>query len=817
MDSIRAAWTGQWIWGARTALGGPTESQPYGSHDRSRFDTRVLFRREFEVDEPPASAWLRITADSRYTAYVNGVELGTGPIRHGTRHLDFDRYDVHDLLREGSNVIAVLARFYGHAVPWWQPSPPSFGLGGGAIAAELSLDDVVLGTDERWRQRAGDAWQANEPAGMLLSQLAETLDARLLDPDWNAVGYDDSDWSPARIISERSVIGPVGATRPGTEPWGGVAARPIPLLVGETRFAAPDRQCRIAAVDTDDPAGVRHTLRLALHAAKDVEQEPPRTPIEPGGATIVVLADFGCLVSGLLDIEITADRGMTVLGALVELPTAAALASSSAFHYTARGERDRIAPTDQVGGRYLVLCMTGTGTVELGTVRLHERHRPRVPVTPFSSSDPSLDEIYRVGVRTVDLTAHDAYVDCPTREQRAWTGDAVVHQSVDLVVNQDWSLARWNPELLAEPRADGLLPMVVAGDFANTDVPTIPDWSLHWIRSLHNLYRYTGDHALVGRLLPAAERVLRWFEPYQDESGLIGAVPGWVLIDWSPVQVAGTSAALNGLWARGLRDFAEIAAWLGDAGRAAWAKARHAEVRAGFELFWDDRRGAYRDTLVDGVRGTSVSEHTAAAAVCGDLVPPEHSDAVLRLLLDRDAMFTDSPLADHGSDAAGPANGRPVSIRPAPDWDTERLVVGAQPFFRYVVHDALALLGAADRIAALCRDWQALLKDGPTAFRECWEGGSYCHGWSSTPTRDLVVYTIGITPARPGYDVVRIEPRLGYLAHAAGEVPTPHGVVAVAVHGDLVTFDSPVPVEIVNRAGEASGYPAGTGQVDISR
>jgi hypothetical protein len=47
------------------------------------------------------------------------------------------------------------------------------------------------------------------------------------------------------------------------------------------------------------------------------------------------------------------------------------------------------------------------------------------------------------------------------------------------------------------------------------------------------------------------------------------------------------------------------------------------------------------------------------------------------------------------------------------DWDTERLVVGAQPFARYVVHDAPALLGAADEIATLCLDWADLLKDVP--------------------------------------------------------------------------------------------------------
>jgi hypothetical protein len=110
----------------------------------------------------------------------------------------------------------------------------------------------------------------------------------------------------------------------------------------------------------------------------------------------------------------------------------------------------------------------------------------------LSCSDPLLDTIWRVGRRTVDLCSHDAYIDCPSREQRAWVGDSVVHQLVDLTTNADWALAAWNVELAAMPRADGMLPMAVAGDFASLDRTFIPDWALHWVHALWNLWRYTG-------------------------------------------------------------------------------------------------------------------------------------------------------------------------------------------------------------------------------------------------------------------------------------------------------------------------------------
>ena len=133
----------------------------------------------------------------------------------------------------------------------------------------------------------------------------------------------------------------------------------------------------------------------------------------------------------------------------------------------------------------------------------------------------------------------DAYVDCPTREQRSWTGDSVVHQMVDLVANPDWSMARWHPQLASMSRSDGMLVMAAASDFAADDRTIVPDWSLHWVRSVHNIYRYMGDRAVVAELLPVAERTLRWFESYLDESGLLSDVSGWVLLDWASVDDSG--------------------------------------------------------------------------------------------------------------------------------------------------------------------------------------------------------------------------------------------------------------------------------------
>lgn len=132
---------------------------------------------------------------------------------------------------------------------------------------------------------------------------------------------------------------------------------------------------------------------------------------------------------------------------------------------------------------------------------------------------------------------------------------------------------------------------------------------------------------------------------------------------------------------------------------------------------------------------------------------------------------------------------------PPPDWDTDTQMVESEPFFRYVVHDALARAGRADLVADLCRDWNRFVERGESSWPENWAGGTRCHGWSSTPTRDLIVHTLGISPAEPGYAAVRVAPMLGDLEWARATVPTPHGFVTVAAWADgRVEIDSPVPV-----------------------
>jgi alpha-L-rhamnosidase len=786
-----ARWRGRWIWHRRPAIRAATATRPVLT-DRS--DTVALFRRAFHLEDTPPTAPARLWVDGRYVLHVNGAEVARGPVRANPRAAHYDVVELAPHLVAGENVVAITARHFGAATSWWMPVPPSYTLGGGSLLFEALVGGEWIVSDRSWRCRAGDAWTPVPVPGDVACLPLESFDARRQPRGWQAAGFDDTEWGWSHEVQPIHT-GAHADPAPPSEPFG-MLRPPVRSVMpdGATHLAAHTATRRVAGV-----AGLDDPVRQVLDDA--------RSPSADGVDGVAVHAfDLGRVAAGTVRLEVTG----AVAGAVVDVAAAehiddsghlVPLGQHAGLRYVcagADGGAEVFESFDVVGTRYLHLSVRSPDAASQPTVAvsIHDRHRPRPIGASFECSDPLLNRIYEIGLRTVDLCALDAYVDCPTREQRAWIGDSVVHQMVDLVANPDWSMAVWHPQLAAMPRADGMLAMAAASDFAADDNTILPDWSLHWVRSVHNIYRYVGNRDLIAELLPTAERTLRWFESYLDDTGLLVDVSGWVLLDWSSVYARGSSSTLNALWARALEDLAEMALWIGNSGTAEWATSRRDGVRAAFDAFWDEGRGVYVDHIVDGVPQRAAAQHGGAAALAADIVPANRIERVVDRLTDRRRLVRHSFVMDPVTvDGGSTGFVYLVTGYPAPEWDVEEQMVEAEPFFRYVLHDGLARAGRPDLVAALCRDWAVFVDAGETTWPECWTGGTHCHGWSSTPTRDLVVHTLGISPAEPGYASVRVMPALGGLEWARATVPTPRGPLTVEARADgTLRVDSPVPV-----------------------
>ncbi len=817
-DFSEIRWRGHWVWVPEQ----PIEVGAFVSFEAASAgsEAHALFRKTFNLEQPPERAPARITADSRYALFVNGREVSRGPMRSQPRRMSYDLLDLAPFLQAGQNTIAVYVKYYGKATSAWMPAVPNMTLGkSGVLVFEADLGAAGwLVSDASWKARLAEGWSddwRSGTQGLIGGGVpVEVFDARLFAAGWQAPEFDDGTWGSAQLVPAVH-IGGFARTQPPTDPYGPLFPRSIAQLGGERKTPRSiEVETLSGPIDASIGSPVRRveaSMELPVSGTSAGAQLPLTIDLTTGDSARLLI-DMGVIVSGLVTFELDAPAGTVLDLAYMEQPLSGPigmLGQHAGTRYVARGEHDSFEVFDSNGLRFAYILLHGAaGPVTLRSFAVRELVYPWETGAEFNCDDAELNRIYRAGIRTVQLNSHDSFLDCPTREQRAWVGDGVVHQMVHLATNRDWRLAGRYLTLGNSPRSDGMLPMSVVGEIEASGGVTIPDWALNWIHGVYNWYHWSGDHELIKELLPTVERILRWYAPYQTTGGVLKDVVEWNLVDWSSVSNADTSAVLTALWARGLREYAEMAAWLDENGSRRWAEGLYEKIRAGFEVFWDESRGSYVDHLVDGRQQPEMSQLAGAAAIISGLAPAERHKRIVQTITDPERLVVRSWTGGGGEYMAEKME-QQFRGHYEIDWDAEQQIVLAEPFMSYAVHDAVALAGEAGRLPDLYPRWSEFFEGGYDTIGECWGWGTHVHGWSCTPTRDMVFYTLGVTPAEPGYTRARVAPRLGRLKSATGSAPTPHGLISVEVTPGSVTVDLPVPVLVELEGEPARELPAG--------
>ncbi len=253
------AWQGQWIWGEG-------EASP-----RNEWH---CFRRSFDIGESwSGSATLRLTADSRYVVYVNGIRAGRGPVRSWTKEQFYDTYEIGHLLQAGkANTLAVLVLHFGVSTFYYLR-------GRGGVLAELELRDhkggeaITVATDEQWRASRHLGQHARAPRMSCQQAFSEYVDASAWDEAWTEQAFDDSLWSGAKLI---------GAV--GEGPWTTVVPRDIPLLTEETVYPS-----RVEALAKVKPLSWTAAIDIRHHLIPGSEEHANPVQYAAYAATLLVL------------------------------------------------------------------------------------------------------------------------------------------------------------------------------------------------------------------------------------------------------------------------------------------------------------------------------------------------------------------------------------------------------------------------------------------------------------------------------------------------------------------------------------------------
>jgi alpha-L-rhamnosidase len=796
-----------------------------------------FFRKRVELPTRPASAPVSITVDGRYVLLVNGERVGRGPVRCTPLFQRYDDYDIAPHLGAGANVLAVLVHTYGTDTAFyetvkgmWQPV-----FGDGGLWVDGAAEGVSLSTDGGWRCTQSTAWTQDVPQSNHSLGFIEDLDGARVAEGWADVDFDDSGWDDAHPL----VFGGGGAEAP----YGGMQTRPFPTLVPrgipmlDERLEAAKRIVWIKGL-YPDPDLVFHRRSYD----EPLVEAPPNAVAREGdllklegaqasvrtqsGRDVAILLDFGRIMTGRPFIELDARGGEIVEIACAESlpgewreggPPADARITPKPWlgedahlcRYRAKAGVQRFERFEWCAIRWVQLVVRNAP--EGLTIRGFGANLVNYPVEPrgrFSCSDDLMTRLWATGAYTLRQCMHDAWEDCPSREQRQWLGDVTVENLVGHAAFGP-CVAPLTAKFLAQAaesqRPDGLTQMFAPGDHRVNGL-LIPDWTLQWILCAGDHLDLTGDLDTIESIFPSILKALAWFERLIDANGLVADLPYWHFMDWSGVGREGEAGALNAQLAGALRVAARLAAALGWPREAERLAARARSIGEALEVrHWDARRGVYVDIVdpVTGAQDLRVSQHANAAITLWG----EADGQRLARALDR---ITDSGRLTF---TAGP----PIAPK-GETLDPEQGVVLANTFYSHFVYEALGGQGRfADALRLMRERFGPMLDKGATTLWESFAPtASLCHGFSASPTHQLSRRMLGVAPAKPGFAEVVVAPDLAGLDHAEGVVPTRVGDVAVRLERDgdgflaRVTAPEGVPTSLIPAPGLKAASAAKT-------
>ena len=126
----------------------------------------------------------------------------------------------------------------------------------------------------------------------------------------------------------------------------------------------------------------------------------------------------------------------------------------------------------------------------------------------FDAGDETLQKIWDISWRTVQLAAHETYVDAPYWEQLQYVGDTRVDALLSYALANDDRLARQAIEQFDDSRsAEGL----TQSRYPTLEPQYIPPYSLFFVGMVHDFWMYREDAGFVAARLPGTRAVLDWY------------------------------------------------------------------------------------------------------------------------------------------------------------------------------------------------------------------------------------------------------------------------------------------------------------------
>lgn len=700
------------------------------------------FRKVFSVDGKLQHFVIHVSADNRYKLYVNDSLVSFGPAKGDVYHWSFETVDIASYLTKGKNIIAAVVWNFGEEKPVWQISyQTAFILQGDTKAEE------ILNTDDSWKCMQDTAYSPLEPQ-LVYSYYAvgatEKVDMNIYPKDWTSLNFNDNNWMKAHQLFNGI---PKNVNHWSTG-WM-LIPRSIPPMELTPQRLQSIRRNNINA--DDNFLHGNHAIKIPAHTTAhilcDQSFETTAFPVlnfSKGKNADISLTYAEALYKNEPD---SIDwRAQNQKGNRNEI---------EGKHIV--GVKDEIISNGDTHQNFTALSFRTYRYVQLDITTQDEdltiddfygmyTGYPFKMNAQFSSSDTSLNKILEIGWRTARLDAQETYTDCPYYEQLQYVGDTRIQAMVSLYNSGDDRLMRNAIQDIANSTlAEG----ITESRYPHNIHQEIPTFSLIWISMLNDYYRYRRDTNFVKDQLRIERQVLSFFHKFQQADGSVKNAPYWEFTDWAegpgwnggvaPIDRDGNSALMDLQLLMAYESAYDLEKNLGMNEYAAMYEQQINQLKKIIkEKYWDADRKLFSDTK----EKKYYSQHANALAIITNVVNENEAYALGEKLLN----------------------------------DTS--LTKATVYFRYYLFQALTKAGFGNDYLNWLGIWKENIKWGLTTWAE-WDDlnrvRSDCHAWGSSPNIELYRIVLGIDSDSPGFSIVKVEPHLGALINASGEMPHPAG------------------------------------------
>ncbi|MDQ3685076.1 MAG: glycoside hydrolase family 78 protein [Acidobacteriota bacterium] len=450
--------------------------EPDLPEDVKKSEPAPMLRREFKVGGVVQSARAYVTSHGLYELHLNGRRVGDQVFTPGwtsyKKRLQYQTYDVTELLKNGANAVGVMLgdgwyrgfigfsgqrNFYGDKL---------------ALLCQIKITyqdgrEDIIGSDENWKATTSP---------ILMSDIynGEIYDARLEKAGWSTTGFDDSGWSGVKIANHRK----------------------------------------------------DHLIAPAGPPVRKIEELKPVKIIKtPAGETVV---DLGQNLVGWVRLKVQGTAGTVVTLRHAEVLNKAGnfytenlRAAKQTVQYTLKGGgMETFEPRFSFQGFRYVAVFGYPGELKPDRLTGIVIHSDIPPASEFETSSRLVNQLQRNIVWGQKGNFLDVPTDCPQRDERlGWTGDAQVFART-AAFNMDVSgfFTKWMKDVAADQLENGSVPFVVpdvlsvpgkpaAGSAAWADAAVIIPWTM---------YLSYGDKRILEEQYAS---MARWVEYMQKRAG----------------------------------------------------------------------------------------------------------------------------------------------------------------------------------------------------------------------------------------------------------------------------------------------------------